>query len=279
MHKWRFWTGSARRAVQIVAGSAQRSKSRPRSDGPAPSCRVRGGANEHGARLEITRMCAAHLKVPALTRLLRPLTFSSTNQNGYSCRRQNGWKRVRLACARLLARMSRRNSGTIGNGSSRIASPRWPSSSSISCSPNEERSGVLLSGDKLALAVTPHFFNLIERDNPDCPIRRQVIPRIEETWTSPYDMADPCGEDSHMPVPGLGASLSGSRAVSGDGSLRELLPLLHAQPRRQRRRRTGIAHRIRGSVSIISKNTPKCATCFSPAATRCSSATTSWRKF
>src|SRR5438128_12572977 len=29
----------------------------------------------------------------------------------------------------------------------------------------EERSGVLLSGDKLALAVTPHFFNLIPRDN------------------------------------------------------------------------------------------------------------------
>jgi lysine 2,3-aminomutase len=67
----------------------------------------------------------------------------------------------------------------------------------------EERAGVLLSGNKLALAVTPHFFNLIERDNPDCPIRRQVIPRIEETWTSPYEMADPCGEDSHMPVPGL----------------------------------------------------------------------------
>src|SRR5881394_2310102 len=68
---------------------------------------------------------------------------------------------------------------------------------------NEERSGVLLSGDKLALAVTPHFFNLIARDNPDDPIRRQVIPRIEETWTSQYDMTDPCGEDSHMPVPGL----------------------------------------------------------------------------
>ncbi|MDQ3198111.1 MAG: KamA family radical SAM protein, partial [Verrucomicrobiota bacterium] len=68
---------------------------------------------------------------------------------------------------------------------------------------DEERAGVLLSGDKLALAVTPHFFNLIEPDNPDCPIRRQVIPRVEETWDSPYDMADPCGEDSHMPVPGL----------------------------------------------------------------------------
>ena len=67
----------------------------------------------------------------------------------------------------------------------------------------EERAGVLLAGSKLALAVTPHYFNLIERDNPDCPIRRQVIPRIEEGYDSPYDMADPCGEDSHMPVPGL----------------------------------------------------------------------------
>src|SRR6266542_2496798 len=68
---------------------------------------------------------------------------------------------------------------------------------------DEERSGVLLSGDKLALAVTPHCFDLLPQDNPEDPIRRQVIPRIEETWTSPYDMADPCGEDSHMPVPGL----------------------------------------------------------------------------
>jgi lysine 2,3-aminomutase len=68
---------------------------------------------------------------------------------------------------------------------------------------DEERNGVLLSGTKLALAITPHFFNLIDRDDPDCPIRRQVIPRIEETWTDDYEMADPCGEDSHMPVPGL----------------------------------------------------------------------------
>jgi lysine 2,3-aminomutase len=66
----------------------------------------------------------------------------------------------------------------------------------------QERAGVLLSGDKLALGITPHFFNLVESD-PEAPIRRQVIPRIEETVGSPYDMTDPCGEDSHMPVPGL----------------------------------------------------------------------------
>jgi len=66
-----------------------------------------------------------------------------------------------------------------------------------------ERAGVLLAGTKLAMSITPHFFNLIDRENPDCPIRRQVIPRLEEGWTAPEEMADPCGEDSHMPVPGL----------------------------------------------------------------------------
>jgi lysine 2,3-aminomutase len=67
----------------------------------------------------------------------------------------------------------------------------------------EERAGVLLSGNKLALAITPHFFNLIDPDDPECPIRRQVVPRVEETWENPEEMSDPCGEDSHMPVPGL----------------------------------------------------------------------------
>jgi lysine 2,3-aminomutase len=67
----------------------------------------------------------------------------------------------------------------------------------------EERAGVLLSGNKLAFAVTPHFFNLIDRDDPNCPIRRQVIPNAQEAVRSPAEMADPCGEDSHMPVPGL----------------------------------------------------------------------------
>ncbi|WP_395731991.1 KamA family radical SAM protein [Prosthecobacter sp.] len=67
----------------------------------------------------------------------------------------------------------------------------------------EERSGVLLSGNKLAMAITPHYFNLIDAEDPGCPIRRQVIPRIEETLEDPDEMSDPCGEDSHMPVPGL----------------------------------------------------------------------------
>ena len=66
-----------------------------------------------------------------------------------------------------------------------------------------ERAGVLLAGNKLAMSITPHFFNLIDKDDPDCPIRRQIIPRLEEGWTAPEELSDPCGEDSHMPVPGL----------------------------------------------------------------------------
>jgi len=53
------------------------------------------------------------------------------------------------------------------------------------------------------MSITPHYFNLMDAADPGCPIRRQVIPRIEETWEDPDEMSDPCGEDSHMPVPGL----------------------------------------------------------------------------
>ncbi len=68
---------------------------------------------------------------------------------------------------------------------------------------SEEREGVALAGSHLAMAITPYFFNLIDRTDPNCPIRRQVIPRSEELSTAPWEMIDPCGEDEHMPVPGL----------------------------------------------------------------------------
>lgn len=67
----------------------------------------------------------------------------------------------------------------------------------------EERAGTILANTKLAMAITPYFFNLIDPTDELCPIRRQVIPRIEETNRAPWEMSDPCGEDSHSPVPGL----------------------------------------------------------------------------
>jgi lysine 2,3-aminomutase len=67
----------------------------------------------------------------------------------------------------------------------------------------EEVAGATLANHKLALAITPYFFNLIDPADENCPIRWQVIPRVEETLTAPWEMADPCGEDTHSPVPGL----------------------------------------------------------------------------
>jgi lysine 2,3-aminomutase len=68
---------------------------------------------------------------------------------------------------------------------------------------SEEREGVVLAGHKLALAITPYFFNLIDINDPHCPIRRQVVPRVEEMIPAPWEMIDPCGEDEHMVAPGL----------------------------------------------------------------------------
>jgi lysine 2,3-aminomutase len=67
----------------------------------------------------------------------------------------------------------------------------------------EEYAGTQLANHKLALGITPYFFNLIDPADEFCPIRRQVIPRVEETYTANWEMADPCGEDNHSPVPGL----------------------------------------------------------------------------
>lgn len=68
--------------------------------------------------------------------------------------------------------------------------------------PNE-REGCLFANSKLALAITPYFFNLIDREDPECPIRRQVVPRKEEMQTAPEELLDPVGEEGSMGVDGL----------------------------------------------------------------------------
>ncbi len=67
----------------------------------------------------------------------------------------------------------------------------------------EKRRGIAFAGHKLALAITPYFFNLIDRDEPNCPIRLQLIPREGESVTSAEEMLDSLGEDEHSPVKGL----------------------------------------------------------------------------
>jgi lysine 2,3-aminomutase len=51
--------------------------------------------------------------------------------------------------------------------------------------------------------VTPYFASLMDRDDPSCPIRRQVIPTDRELVPFEAAMADSLAEDAHSPVPGL----------------------------------------------------------------------------
>ncbi|MBI5682064.1 MAG: KamA family radical SAM protein [Deltaproteobacteria bacterium] len=68
---------------------------------------------------------------------------------------------------------------------------------------HEEEEGIQRSGGRLAMAITPYFFSLIDKEDPDCPIRKQSIPLIDEFRIENCDMVDPCGEDNHSPVTGL----------------------------------------------------------------------------
>jgi lysine 2,3-aminomutase len=51
--------------------------------------------------------------------------------------------------------------------------------------------------------ITPYFASLIDPDDPNCPIRRQVIPTSQELVDYHGLYVDSLNEDAHSPVPGL----------------------------------------------------------------------------
>jgi lysine 2,3-aminomutase len=59
------------------------------------------------------------------------------------------------------------------------------------------------AASRFPVAVTPYFASLMDRDDPTCPIRRQVVPTGREAAFSAADLVDSLGEDAHSPVPGL----------------------------------------------------------------------------
>jgi lysine 2,3-aminomutase len=72
----------------------------------------------------------------------------------------------------------------------------------IQLTPVEEEA-VKITDGRLFMAITPYFAELMDKERPLCPIRRQAVPTTDEFHISPYDMADPCGEEGDSPVPGL----------------------------------------------------------------------------
>jgi lysine 2,3-aminomutase len=66
----------------------------------------------------------------------------------------------------------------------------------------DERDG-LSAPDKFRVDITPYFLSLIDPDDPNDPIRRQVIPTACEHEAFTAMMEDSLAEDRHSPVPGL----------------------------------------------------------------------------
>jgi lysine 2,3-aminomutase len=56
---------------------------------------------------------------------------------------------------------------------------------------------------RYAIAVTPDIADLIDSENPDDPIARQFIPNARELVEQPGESADPIGDETHSPVPGI----------------------------------------------------------------------------
>jgi len=65
-----------------------------------------------------------------------------------------------------------------------------------------ERKALNASG-LFRVEITPYFISLINPDDPEDPIRKQIIPRSEEMQAFTAMMEDSLAEDRHSPVPGL----------------------------------------------------------------------------
>jgi lysine 2,3-aminomutase len=56
---------------------------------------------------------------------------------------------------------------------------------------------------RYAVAITPALVKLIDASDPDDPIARQFVPTAAELEVQPGENADPIGDLSHSPVPGI----------------------------------------------------------------------------
>ncbi|MEN6301005.1 MAG: lysine 2,3-aminomutase [Anaerolineaceae bacterium] len=67
----------------------------------------------------------------------------------------------------------------------------------------EEERKALSSAHLFRVDITPYFISLIDPDDPNDPIRKQVVPTAKEMVPFTAMMEDSLAEDRHSPVPGL----------------------------------------------------------------------------
>jgi len=69
---------------------------------------------------------------------------------------------------------------------------------------DDERAGAeRAEAEGFPIAITPYYLSLADRNDPACPIRRQVVPRAAEAVEVPGDLRDPLGEVAHEVAPEL----------------------------------------------------------------------------
>jgi lysine 2,3-aminomutase len=66
-----------------------------------------------------------------------------------------------------------------------------------------EEEGINLATQRFRMEITPYFASLMDRADPNCPIRRQVVPSSAELLTKPSEQIDPLAERKHTPAPGI----------------------------------------------------------------------------
>jgi len=63
----------------------------------------------------------------------------------------------------------------------------------------EEEAAIVELASRFRFVITPYFASLMDPRNPDCPIRKQVVPRPAELGDA-AGLADPLDEVAHSPV-------------------------------------------------------------------------------
>lgn len=67
----------------------------------------------------------------------------------------------------------------------------------------EEQEGIKKCLKTLRMAITPYYAMLMDKDDYNCPVRRQAVPTIYETHISQSDSSDPLHETIDSPIPRL----------------------------------------------------------------------------
>jgi len=67
----------------------------------------------------------------------------------------------------------------------------------------ERRGAARAMAAGMPISVTPYYLSLCDPVDPDCPVRRQCIPRVEEGIATKGDLRDPLGEEAHEVAPHL----------------------------------------------------------------------------